>query len=918
MPTLEIRDKSPEQYESQSENYGATMGSSGRRWLVDNLGCQFQFDMEDGTGAGGSVDDTTLSGSAGMLEAALEEMQQLRQRTARLTLPDARKVDGSLSSSKALPSPSLEDLDLQRGANDNTHTGTLESHSHTTTITSTTNTRQQQHPPSSIPMPSPRTDNGSFSQTLTEEELAAHLSGRPQPSASPSPSSSQYIDKINQSISSQQHSSLLITDHPDGRSRRSSWHPPLQRLLQPATITQREARKMGPNEKLYTEQYQALVADRILAFGARHSAKDPPLVLRDYRAMNEDEKRVEQHRVVQLLQRLGISSGRDNKENCLLDANSQTMDDASCDGVVHQSNRPTGARKGADDDSFCSTLVVDSDANTNANERSMVLLSSPDTTFADKPLQQSTDTKKHTGGITTSALFSPCSSLPNDQAMSMAATMPPQAHNNNDSRDSGCDSANTSMADPKRESIYESPETARREKKRYASTSGKRGSDLVRLRLCDDSSDAMQLQNNDKNNCTTPSKDLVHSIGRLSIADSEVLFLSSQSPIVPRMSHSPLRTSLSPVEYPDPNISFGEDDYSNQSSRPAFDNDSLIETAMLPDKRVRWDFDGKLTKEAPTNVQLLGGKSLLWPKLTTEIRRREAPSTQTFPDPLSLYPEKVQRRLGRLYRWLLQRCPSTKLNPSRGAGNGNCAVVLSLEEQMVVDLVLKLQLDYEGEIRGTQERKSGLDGNTLIVARSKEDLETWRRSFREGSALSVLNHAAMPLSERKSPFTAEKSAQFDIVLTTFDALKSPDITVTLDNNGFANNNPIGVNDGWYKSASQSTEPPDQKKQLSALHRVKWSHLILVDALGRKSYLVKAGTARVQATRALSSQTTLAFFIGTDDNENTGIDSLLKSDRNATQALVSILRVDIDGGDETALRSISVDFHDKSTFLRIVR
>jgi hypothetical protein len=245
-----------------------------------------------------------------------------------------------------------------------------------------------------------------------------------------------------------------------------------------------------------------------------------------------------------------------------------------------------------------------------------------------------------------------------------------------------------------------------------------------------------------------------------------------------------------------------------------------------------------------------------------------------------------------------------------------------LTEQMILDIVLKLQLETVTPAGGTANRKENglLFGNTLIVARSKEELEVWGRSFREGSACSIFNHAALPLSQRKSASTCEMCIHFDVVLTTYDALKSPDVTVPVDPSGCVIHDKLAVHDGWYASASQATKSGTQtrKKQLSMLHRVKWLRVIFLDVLNRKCYLAKADTARVQAACALNSGTRFAFFVSDEKDASSGVDALWKTDRTVCQSLCSVLRLENEGSDEECVRSIVVDFQDKSTRLGMAK
>jgi hypothetical protein len=358
-----------------------------------------------------------------------------------------------------------------------------------------------------------------------------------------------------------------------------------------------------------------------------------------------------------------------------------------------------------------------------------------------------------------------------------------------------------------RGSQYQSP-TERFDKKRMASSSGKRGADTSRLRL--DSDDP-----------------LAKSIGRLTLGDDHI-FTSSQSPIA-AMIDSPIRSSSShddDEDIPDPmdtqpDISFGSDTLASKK----YDNDSLVETAMLPDKKVRWDFEGLHEKEAPTDVRLRQGALFHLATLPTGVR--------SSPDPFRFYPDPLQKRLHRLCRWL--------------DDHAERALVLSMEGQHLIDVILKQALAKEPKCEGAEINQ---EGGILIVAREKEDLEAWRHSFREGSAFSVLNHAMLPLKERKTLSGSVTAAQYDLVLTTYEAFKSPDVVVTLDENNHAKLTVPQASGAWC-SASQPQQGTSNKK-LSFLHRLRWRKIVFVDIVGRKSYLAKAGTTRQLAAVAASA------------------------------------------------------------------
>jgi hypothetical protein len=355
-----------------------------------------------------------------------------------------------------------------------------------------------------------------------------------------------------------------------------------------------------------------------------------------------------------------------------------------------------------------------------------------------------------------------------------------------------------------RGSQFQSP-TERFDKKRKPSSSGQRGADTSRLRL--DSDDP-----------------LAKSIGRLTLGDDHI-FTSSQSPIA-AMIDSPIRSSSSHDEDDDitdpmetqPDISFGSDTLASKK----YDNDSLVETAMLPDKKVRWDFDGLHEKEAPTDVQLRRGCFFHLKTIPTGVR--------SFPDPFRFYPDPLQKRLRLLCRWFNDHTER--------------ALVLSMEGQHLIDVILKQALAKEPKSEGAEINQ---EGGILIVAREKEDLEAWRHSFREGSAFSVLNHAMLPPKERKTLSGSTMAAKYDLVLTTYEAFKSPDVVVTLDENNHAKLTAPQASGAWC-SASQPQQGTPNKK-LSFLHRLRWRKIVFVDIVGRKSYLAKAGTTRQLAAVA---------------------------------------------------------------------
>lgn len=875
MPTLVEKQT---QGETETHDEGdETAGPSGLLWLAQNF---------EGEGNVTNADDSTMSGS--FLEATLEDMRRrevARSETQKATETLIQKQDQSFRSRSLSRTLSDDDLLPQQQ-----HLVQDYTEQDPSSFKETLSFRHQQdfHSAEKIDddlvrsLARPHNDDDypatRLHSTLRESQL--HL-----------PSTNSCFPHFHDPCD---------FDEPNETSKRST-------ILNDSNFSfnhkcnnhrSRQERKVGPNEMLYLKKYNAAVTSRIEAFRLSNPGQLP-----DYRTATDEEKMQEQRRVINLLARLNIT----NKEN-------SRHEMGECCGYLYEpaNTRDVCVHQNCEDSHSTCTGKKDQTEITD-NDQSMILLSpkmAGDKYFLSPDLPHSHSLGDFKNQQT---MFSPIAANYHADASIVRLF---QQKTSQKQTDADCadgqsdDNSSTQSIELPRATTnqrYESPETVRQHKKRLATTSGKRGSDLSRARLDDNLRDSI--------NETCPCNSLVNSIGRLSLGDEQIFF--SQSPIAYQMSHSPLQQKDMSTDFAPPDISFGEDendsDQSDTASRPVYDNDSLVETSILPDKRVRWDFDGKLTKEAPTDVRLLDGKTFHLQKLLIERRQREAPPTQTFPDPLSFYPDKLQRRLGRLYTWLLQRDRSFANDDSVGG-----AVVLSMHEQQITDVILKLHLQNQfSDVAMTHSelRKHDLlQGNTLIVTRSKDELEVWGRSFREGSCFSVLNHAGLPLTQRKSVSSAEKAVQFDIVLTTYDALKSPDITLTLNSAGIVANAKIGMNDGWYTSASQIEAVKHLNKKFSVLHRVNWRRLIFVDVVGRKSYLVKSGTSRVHAAKAIHAESRFAFFIASDDNETTGMQALLKSDRTALLSLSSVMRL---GDDVTSMReSMIVDFQDRSTNLAI--
>jgi hypothetical protein len=397
---------------------------------------------------------------------------------------------------------------------------------------------------------------------------------------------------------------------------------------------------------------------------------------------------------------------------------------------------------------------------------------------------------------------------------------------------------------------FESPEALPRQNKRQASMSGKRGADVARSRQNDHS--IASLDTVDPGAMDSPSRMLATSIRRLSLAPDK-MFTASQSPIS--------IYDKSSDNFPD--ISFGEEDLEMAPASAGSETDSVDETK---ERRVRWDLNQECQelREIPEDIGLKSGATFhLKPFQTERIgtgRTHRKPAIQSFPDPLEFYQGPLRQRLARLFKWLRRRDEAF----TRG-GAASKGVVLSLAERQIFDLVLKLLLDaappdHQSQSQSSLDVGDSIQGKTLIVARTKEDAEAWARVLREGCSFSVLNHATLPMQQRKTQHTAKKCAKYDAVLTTFDAMKSADVTMLVDDNGCALTKKVDTEGGWYSSRSSSQSSAVQQcKQLSVLHRVDWRRIIFADVLGQKCFLAKPETARAEAARALNAESRYVFY-----------------------------------------------------------
>ena len=372
---------------------------------------------------------------------------------------------------------------------------------------------------------------------------------------------------------------------------------------------------------------------------------------------------------------------------------------------------------------------------------------------------------------------------------------------------------------------FESPVLMYQRQKRTATSSGKKGADIARTRHARPSEIFGELNLYDQ-----PSEIAESSFHELSLSEANKL-LGSESPV---SQCSSVLLTVSNASSPGllanvPDDKMLDDSLSEVSSQ----NSSLL-------------LDNRILKEVFMNPSLKTGKAAKYKPLQVNFEKKGKGRclTQSVPNAFEGYRSSTKQKMIRLVTWILNRNADLQ-------GKG---LVLSLSDQQVIDVILNV-INTTPPDEGSRRGKTG---GTLIVLRTKEDVETWCRALREGCTLSVLNHPEMPRTERISPNIAVgKLASHSIVITTFDALKAGDATVGCDNKGVAVISQSSSQSGWQKARSGHDVRPC--KGLSLIHHLKWQQVFFVDVLGKKCYLAKGGTARVTSARALNSDSRYAHI-----------------------------------------------------------
>ena len=417
-------------------------------------------------------------------------------------------------------------------------------------------------------------------------------------------------------------------------------------------------------------------------------------------------------------------------------------------------------------------------------------------------------------------------------------------------------------------------------KKRTMTTSGKKGADMQRIRA-----------NIDENDFD------IHSYSGFIDSPSQLLgpSLSEQwkgpspsfledaptSPIQPRDDIDSIASMQSNLQKGPPTpIQFRNKENGVVVRRLAI-NDTIesVNCTVLPRRiRNRGGINSDYGDEAPADIRLKDGSfyhldPLHVQRPPKERSRRRSKSADTLrerspflsiPDPFSPFHERMAERLTVVADWLVEHDGDVNLTENQDEivrddtiisdDYKQKGVLVSMSMTQIIAVTIKLLLihganPYRRKYNIEDSNKlSTLKGGTVIVLRSKSDVKAWECAFRERTAYSVLNHSSMPSGERKRSKTALKCAGFDVILTTYDAIKTREKSIALDGRGRAVTKD-GSQDGWYSSRSCESRP-EKSETLSVLHGMKWHRVIFVDFLGRVSYIVKPGTSRARAAIAL--------------------------------------------------------------------
>lgn len=268
------------------------------------------------------------------------------------------------------------------------------------------------------------------------------------------------------------------------------------------------------------------------------------------------------------------------------------------------------------------------------------------------------------------------------------------------------------------------------------------------------------------------------------------------------------------------------------------------------------------------------------------------PTSTWVQEPFKDFGSREADRMEVVSEWLNEKDDETNIVlPHR-------AVLLSLKMRQIISL--GVQMVVHNGVHSVPQRERHLDvratgthykAGTLIVARDKSCLLMWDCFLREKTSFSVLNHAELPSAERRRALLPSKASSYDIVLTTYDSLKTKEINTTVDAKGRAIPQ-THVRGEWISSrASGENELQQQRNEaVSQLHTLEWYRLIFIDVLGRQGYLTKPATLRSQISVTLRGNRRIVFFEKSDDEHKYFFEDKIKESRRQLTPLAKLLDI----------------------------
>ena len=256
------------------------------------------------------------------------------------------------------------------------------------------------------------------------------------------------------------------------------------------------------------------------------------------------------------------------------------------------------------------------------------------------------------------------------------------------------------------------------------------------------------------------------------------------------------------------------------------------------------------------------------PTDSIENKPKPLPTMTYIQDPFQEFGSRDSDRLEVVSDWLTEQdAIEEHLSADTSSSSAGKAIVLSTTNRQILSLSLQVLLKngvhkisrYDRHVEtnsrnslSSKKKATATHGGTLVVARSKDELVEWECSFRENTGFTVLNHSALTSKERRRVTMPKKASGYDVVLSTYDALKTKEMSTIVDDMGRVADQ-TDSEGGWFTSRMACSEEDQyQSSTLSQLHSLNWTRLIMIDSLGRQSYLTKPGTARAQAVAKLKA------------------------------------------------------------------